>query len=417
MSSSLVRALGALSLLAALATASPASAALSVDVTQLGARCDGVTDDTAAFQTARNKVNAAGGGTITLPANATCLIRADAAGIGTATALVGSNTTLRAATHGWSLFSVGNGSAGSSISGVTFDGASIVTRGLEVGRGATDFAMRGGGVTNVLQPTDSADPNYNQMPIGIRVEGDGARQTYDGVAISNVVGTHGTPGWAYPVARGMLLDNGGGAVGVSKNVTVQNSSFSEVAPKDDGDCLVIQGTGETNAGLQVLNNTFDRCHKRALKLQVGGVTVRGNTINNPFVGDNAYVARPTSDDLYGPDGKPAYGMFALVSIFQSNTVFAGNTLTGPGGAYEGVEVSAPSGGLTGLSITDNVLVNGSGFTYRGSSSLIRTFGTLTGATITGNRLGNAYVGIWLGQSFNGTLASNTISNVNVPIAQ
>src|SRR5581483_382698 len=119
-------------------------------------------------------------------------------------------------------------------------------------------------------------------------------------------------------ARGLLLDNGGGAGTVSKQVTIQNSTFVNVGPKDDGDCLVIQGSTDTDANLLITNNSFDYCYKRAIKLQVGGVNVVGNTVNNPFSGNNKYQVRQETTDP--KTNKPTFDMFSAVGIFSSNVL-------------------------------------------------------------------------------------------------
>src|SRR5215467_765264 len=65
--------MGLVSLSIAVAFQGVASAATTISVATYGAKCDGVTNDTAAIQSALNAAAAAGGGTVTLPGS-TCLL-------------------------------------------------------------------------------------------------------------------------------------------------------------------------------------------------------------------------------------------------------------------------------------------------------------------------------------------------------
>jgi len=200
------------------------------------------------------------------------------------------NPTLRGTADGYALFEVGGTDI--QISGITLDGASRVVHGLEVDRATSLLNVSNTVVTNISQTTDTSSPNFYQTPVGIRVEGDGAHMTFNNVTVSNVVAINtGGPDWPHKIARGMLFDNGCSAKDVPHDVLVQASHFSNVAPKDDGDCLVAQG-GISDMGLRIVSNTFDACHERAIKLQVSGVSVKNNTINNPFLGNNVYDTYP-----------------------------------------------------------------------------------------------------------------------------
>jgi polygalacturonase len=65
--------MGLVSLDMAVAFQGVASAATTISVATYGAKCDGVTNDTAAIQSALNSAAAAGGGTVILPGS-TCLL-------------------------------------------------------------------------------------------------------------------------------------------------------------------------------------------------------------------------------------------------------------------------------------------------------------------------------------------------------
>jgi Spherulation-specific family 4/Kelch motif len=393
---------------AALATSCTTPSPLVLDVTTLGAQPNGSGDSTPAFQAARDQLTTAGGGELDIPAG-TYLIRPDAVSFGSDTIIKGSGATLRGTADGYALFEVGGSDI--QISGITLDAANRVVHGLEIDRATSRLIVSNTVVTNVSQSTDPTNPNFNQTPVGIRVQGDGAHLTFESVTISNVVAMNtGGADWPHKIARGMLLDNGGGAADVSHDVLVHASHFSNVAPKDDGDCLVAQGS-ISDIGLRIDGNSFDACHKRAIKLQVSGVVVRNNTINNPFLGNNVY---DTYLETY-INGHPSFDMFSAIGVFGSRVQILGNTIGGIGSYYNGIELDGSSA-LSGIVINNNRIANGPTAEIGAPESSIRSFVGLTAPVITNNALKHAQIGINLGlPPTSPTISGNTFTNVTTQI--
>ena len=371
---------------AALAATCTSPSPLILDVTTLGAHADGSADSTPAFQAAHEQLAPPGVVSCIFPP-APIVIRPDAISFGDDTIIKGSgNPTLTGTADGYALFEVGG--ADIQISGITLDGRSRVVHGLEVDRATSHLSVSNITVTNISQTTDAANPNFNQTPVGIRVEGDGAHMTFESVTISNVVAINtGGAAWPHKIARGMLLDTGGGASDVTHDVLVHASHFSNVAPKDDGDCLVAQN-GVSDMGLRIDSNSFDACHKRAIKLQVSGAVVKNNTINNPFLGNNVYDTYPETTI----NGHPSFDMFSAIGVFGSRVQVVANTIGGAGSYYNGVELDSP-GALSGIVINSNHLANGPTSEIGAPASSIRAFVELVSPVITNNVLRHAQVGL------------------------
>lgn len=392
----------------ALAASCTTPSTLVLDVTTLGAQPNSSADSTPAFQAARDQLVTAGGGELDIPAG-TYMIRPDAVSFGADTIIKGIGATLRGSADGYALFEVGG--ADIQISGITLDGANRVVHGLEVDRATSRLTVSTTAITNISQTTDSTSPNFNQTPVGVRVEGDGAHLTFDNVTISNVVAINtGGTGWPHKIARGMLLDNGGGAADVSHDVLVHASHFSNIATKDDGDCLVAQGA-ISDIGLRIDSNTFDACHKRAIKLQVSGVVVSNNVINNPFLGNNVY---DTYKETY-INGHPSFDVFSAIGVFGSRVQILGNTIGGIGSYYTGIELDG-SNALSGIVINGNHIANGPNAEVGAPESSIRAFVGLTSSVITNNGMRHAQVGLNFDIApANPTIQGNTFTNVTTPI--
>jgi hypothetical protein len=275
---------------------------------------------------------------------------------------------------------------------LTIDGAFEVLHVVETAPNLTNVTIREATVENGGQSNDPTSQNYNSQVVGIRVEGGGSNMLFDSIFVLNITATHSvastdSPNGMTMIARGLLLDNSGAAT-VTKQVTVLNSTFQEVGPKDDGDCIVIQNTDGTAANIVIQSNTFNACHKRAIKVQVPGVTVSGNTIVNPFFGNNAYKVQPE------PSGGPTFDMFSAIAAHNSNVTVSQNTTSGTGSFYQGIELGGNST-LQNIVITGNSIGNGAGSNTTAPSSLVRSFQPINGLTITGNTFTNAPWGIWL----------------------
>jgi hypothetical protein len=238
----------------------------------------------------------------------------------------GPGATLKAAATGFEMVELQG--ANPAIQGVTVEGANLVVRGVSVQPGASNVLLSHVTVQNITQPSDPTSTTYYQDPVGIRVYGDSNMVQIDTSSVLNIVATH--PDCATTlttrctrVARGILISPGTAST-IAKNVKIEYSSITEVAPKDDGDCLVIQDSDDT-ANLSVLHNSFDRCHKRAIKIQVPGAYVAFNTIHNPFLNDNF------TDPSFGyAQSQFPYDMFAAISAYKSNVALVGNSISGTG---------------------------------------------------------------------------------------
>jgi hypothetical protein len=329
------------------------------------------------------------------------------------TRLVGDRATIRPFGTGFDLIELKGTDVG--MTGVTIDGENHVVRGVTVVGGSTQVLLSNDTVENFTMPSDPADPNYSQTPAGIRIEGNGDQITIEGVTVKNVVANHandtrdGHPTW---VARGIWITPATGQT-TSKQITIRSSTLSEVGPKDDGDCIVIQDSTD-RADLTIANNTFDRCHKRAIKIQVPGATVTGNTITNPFHGDNPFQVAAGGQEAF------PYDMYSAIAAYASDVTIARNTINGTGSFYAGIEVNAScTVPLNNVRIDGNTVQMGAVANLTGASA-IRAFGPVTNLTITGNTLDYADTGIVLipgtpDTVLQGMAAGNRFAQVNTKV--
>lgn len=386
------------------------SAVLNVRDAPYSARGDGTTDDTAAFTGALATLDSRGGGTLYVPPG-TYRVRPSSLNVHSGVTILGLGAVLKSTGPGSDLLDIAGTSV--TIADLTFDGNFQVPRGLNVNPGSRQVTLTGDVVLNLRQ---SADPTtgtlYSGAPVGIQVYDNVDTVKIDATTVDNVIADHPEdPAANHRVARGIRVSPNSGQP-IATRVTIQNSAVSNVGPKDDGDCIVIQGDplATYQAAFTVTNSSFVGCHKRAIKIQVGGATITNNTILNAFHGDNFTEAPFT--DYTAP--KFAYDMYAGISVYASNVSVTGNTITAPRGGtfYNAIELgSSCTVPISQVAIQNNTVRMG-GVPPLVGSSLIRTVGVVNGLTITGNTLDNAYNGIWLINGLSGTtISGNTITNV------
>jgi len=377
-----------------------------VNVRDLGALGDGTTNDTAAFQQALSQLNVAGGGILRVPP-ATYVVDPAALVIRDNVVIDASGATLKPSETGFQLLELEGSNI--AVEGLALDGTNLVVRGLSVDAGSGNVLLSHVSVQNLAQPTDSNDPVYDGMPVGMKIYGNIDGIQIDTASVHNVFADHPEcAAGCTRVARGILVSPDSGET-MAQHVVVEYSSFAEVGPKDDGDCIVAQDSNDT-ANLTIQNNNFDRCYKRAIKVQVPGVVVANNTITNSFMGDNF------TDPNYGyAQSQFPFDMYAAISVYADNVTVSDNTISGSGSFYNGIEIGAgPT--LSNVTVTDNHVQMGSSYSITDPSlvgaSLIREMSPVTGLTITGNSLNHAWTGIaYVVGSDTSGIDGNTITDV------
>jgi parallel beta-helix repeat protein len=375
-----------------------------------GAYCDGQHDDSAAFRAALDGMQGSGG-TLALPQGATCLISPSSfVTVPSGVTLRGDGATLAPSQPGFNLLEVSGDNI--SIENLTVDGEFAVVRGVTIDGGFSGVTLTNVTIAHVSQPTDPSTPGYGadryQVAAGLRVQGDGHGLLLQDIHVDGVHATNIGPLGERPVARGVWISPTA-LQGTSTDLSIVDSSFADVTPKDDGDCIVAQGNASdanTLIGLTIARNTFTGCAKRAIKLQLSGAVVTGNRIDNPFNGNNPFLTFPPSVDTFD--------MYSGISVYASHVVVSNNTLSGVGSFYVGIELGAGTPDtLEHLVVHDNAVAMGS--TSRiGGSSAIRSFNPISGSLIDGNTLSYANWGIWLTTADRSIIANNSFDHIAVP---
>ncbi|HEY8745317.1 MAG TPA: spherulation-specific family 4 protein, partial [Chloroflexota bacterium] len=392
--------------------ARPALAAgLTVSVTQYGAVGDGTTDNTIAFRNALGQFTSSGG-TLTIPAG-TYMLQPTQITIHDNITVAGSQAIIKADVVGYSLFDISG--ANITLTGLTIDGNNQAVQGTEVASGSSNVLLSQDTYQNFTQAAATGSQFYGSLPVGIRIDSNANSITIDGATVQNVVAMNPDGTGPNPVARGIWIEGANGVT--SKNVTIENSTFGKVTPRDDGDCIVIQDA-TAYANLQVLHNTFNGCAKRAIKIQVPGAVIANNTIVNPFLNNNAYTP-------YVPTVPPTgtFDMYSAISVYASNVAVFGNTITGVGSYYNAIELGSGTP-LSNVSIQGNnvQMGSGAGANLGTPSSFLRAFSALDELTVTnntfstGNTANTVPFGIRLDAAVTRpTIKNNTISNVTTSI--
>ncbi|RSK55147.1 glycosyl hydrolase family 28-related protein [Bacillus canaveralius] len=368
-----------------------------VNVKDFGAVGDGITDDTVAIKKAlyygRNKK-------VYFPQGVYLI--ADTLTIKENTEVYGANSIIKAKSEGYTMLrAVGHNI---NIHNLTMDGSNIFLRGLTIMNGTKNLTLQSAEFKNFGQP--SQKPHSNSTPIAVRIEGGVENVIIDHVIVDNVFANNvsSEAGWNHKVARGILISPALDSQPSSKNITIQNSSISRIGPKDDGDGIVVQGF-TSNVGLKLLNNSFDKNHKRAIKIQSPGALIKGNKINNNFNNDNFY-------DTYKENY--AYDMWSAVSVYANDVIVEENIIGGTGSYSAAIDIA----GGNNVQVRGNTITNGEN-SILASADLIRINKGYDGTSefhnivIDRNSLINGRYGVNMVANVTGLeIAGNTFSNLS-----
>lgn len=293
-----------------------------INVKDYGAVGDGNTNDTAAIKKAlyygKNK-------TVYFP-EGTYLIT-DTLTVKENTEVYGTDAVIKANGAGDTMFRIYGDNI--TIHDLTIDGNLTFLRGMTVMNGTGNLK-----VTDVLL-TYFSQPDHSKMststPIAIRIEGGVQDALFDHLTIKHVYAKNMTSnvGWNHKVARGILISPALSSQPASKNITIQHSLISEIGPKDDGDGIVVQGF-QNDVQVTIKHNTFEKNHKRAIKIQSPGAVIANNHIRNSFHQNNFY-------DTYKETNE--YDMWSAISVYSDNVEITENTIGGIGRYSAAIDIA------------------------------------------------------------------------------
>ncbi len=379
----------------------------TISVKDFGAVGNGIADDTQAIQEALNN---ASGKTVLFPTGTYAVGSLEVKENAT---LIGTNATLKAKYPVTRFFMVGQGNRFNyeqmapdyyehkapgknvSVSGLTFDGNNQVLTGIFIINGSENISIQNVTIQNI-----SSKKALEAYPIssGIRMEGNTKNITIDSVKIKNVYAKTLTPAQSpnpaaqHYIARGVFLmpksitDAKNKIEKAPQNIVIKNSDFDGIGPKDDGDGINVQNFKQP-VNLKIINNTFKKVHKRAIKIQDPGAYIYGNKIYNSFSKNNYYQTYKEKND---------YDMFSAISIYADNVVIEKNIANGIGSYSAVIDIDSAKN----IKVINNQFSNGDKSNYK-NYSLIRInyvgkWSYPSNITVTGNTLKNGKYGIYYG---------------------
>ncbi|CAH0344254.1 glycoside hydrolase family 55 protein [Bacillus sp. CECT 9360] len=368
-----------------------------INVKDYGAIGNGIADDTVAIKKAlyygKNKKVFFPEGTYSIAETLT---------VKENTEVYGSNSVIKAKSEGYTMLRAKGGNI--KIHDLIVDGNHHVLRGLTIMDGTKNITLQSATFRNFGQPSEGA--LSNSTPVGIRIEGGVENVMINHLFIHNVFAENisSEVGWNHKVARGVLISPALETQPASKDITIQNSSISEIGPKDDGDGIVVQGFTE-DVGLRIINNSFHKTYKRAIKIQSPGVLVKDNYIFNSFHYNNFYETYKDNND---------YDMWSAISVHADNVSVEKNTIAGIGRFSAAIDIA----GGNNLTVIGNSIANGES-NISSKSDMIRINKGYDGTSefsnisIMDNSLMNGRYGVNMVANVSGLkLSGNTFSNLN-----
>ncbi|MBD1381027.1 glycosyl hydrolase family 28-related protein [Metabacillus arenae] len=346
-----------------------------INVKNYGAKGDGVSDDTAAIQSA---LKDGADNKIYFPEGEYKISKE--LHISDNTEVYGSNAKINASADLITVMRV----KGSNIiiRNLTVNGKKTALRGITIEESSSRVVISENVIQNFTQPEARS---LSRLTVSaIRVKGGTKNIIMDQNYIENVMARNPVKGWGHYVARGILIRPDSSNQPAPKNITISNSSITNIGPKDDGDGIVVQGFKD-KINLKILNNSFSYTYKRAIKIQSPGVLIKGNKIYNNFYQNNFYTTYPNNN---------LHDMWSAISIYADHSTIVDNTITGVGHYGRIIDVANASH----IKIIKNHLKNGHKGTDKNTSIIAITSNhsndVLKDYTILDNTLINAKYGIY-----------------------
>lgn len=193
-----------------------------INVKKLGAKGNGVSDDTAAVQKALNQASQSGE-MLHFPKGVYIINPAKTLAVGNNTTITGdgAGSIIRAATKGfgWEIIRVTGKNI--NISGISMDGNNRVNRVLVIGGGSSLVMIKDVFIAHASQSTDPKSSYYSGVISGIIVYGNTTSIVITGTEVSNVIARNLTAGSL--IARGIFVTTTwGSAEKAAKAVTISN---------------------------------------------------------------------------------------------------------------------------------------------------------------------------------------------------
>ncbi len=346
-----------------------------VNVKDFGAVGNGIADDTAAIKAAIASIPS--GGTVLFPFGNYLITSTQANPIlisQNGVNVIGNNATIsNGANRSFATFVI----AGTAviIDGMTFDGKNTSLNTLLIDNTAKQVVVRNCEIKNSKQ--QAGDATY---AVGILVKNGTSDITIDNCYIHNIDAP------ITGVARGILATQFGSPSTFFKDLTISNCFFEDISPDSDGDGIVLQPLSYANdVDSNVINCRFNRCEKRAIKIQANNVNVIGCHVTLPSNG------------------------FAGISIYGDRCKVIGSTITG-GYSYIGIEVGVPAGVLGNQTVIDGVIIN---MTSIVGNFGIRFYGNINDLTVSNSTLSNLLTGIeFANTGSRANVIGNTLFSIN-----
>ncbi|PLT35739.1 glycosyl hydrolase family 28-related protein [Bacillus sp. V5-8f] len=347
-------------------------AATVINVKDFGAKGDGKTDDTNAIQLAlwegEGKQVLIPRGTyrisyLTIPYNVS---------------IIGTSAVLKANQPISYVLKVEGSNV--KIQGLVIDGNNQSIQGVSIGANLNDISITKSVVQNITQDIKFK----NQIPVGIRLDGNTSNVLLDAVQVKNINGKYNIGNAKQ--AAGLFIAPSRADLSPGQNILIKNSTFTGIGPRSNSDGILVRGFTQP-AGITIENNSFTRVRDRAIRILSPGVTVKRNRIVNSFKGNNPGIVAANNQ----------FDMTSGIYIGADNVTADGNIINGLGSYFAAIEVT----GASNVTLKNNTLSNGSNYT---NSDLIRVNTASAGAnakatlynlTISKNTLRNGLNGIRL----------------------